>query len=273
MRVISLFSGAGGMDLGFVRAGHTVVWANDHDQDCVQTYRHNIGSHIVFGDIEDVPAAKMPDGDVLIGGFPCQGFSRANLKRSTSDRRNRLYLEFVRILEEKQPTYFVAENVRGLLSLDGGRVIDMIVNDFAAVGYTVSYSVVNMADFGVPQTRRRVIILGNREGVLGSTKATIPDPTHASKPMPGRKPWVTIAEALTGIPEPESDHDLLNHVCSRYKVAERDFHGSPKNGPNETLSNNTCERKRQRRRLRPPSPAQPSEAFGTGVGNCPVISG
>lgn len=231
MRVISLFSGAGGMDLGFVRAGHTVVWANDHDKDCVRTYRHNIGAHIVHGDIEDIPSASIPSGDVLIGGFPCQGFSRANLRRSPDDRRNRLYLEFVRILEEKQPTYFVAENVRGLLSLDGGRVIDMILSDFAAVGYSVSYSVVNMADFGVPQTRRRVIIIGNRKGVSAKKRVTLPESTHAPNAMLDREPWVTIGEALVDIPEPATDHGLLNHVYSKYKVTNRDFTGHRRTDP------------------------------------------
>ena len=231
MRVISLFSGAGGMDLGFVRAGHSLVWANDHDKDCVRTYRHNIDARIVHGNIEDMPSSSIPSGDVLIGGFPCQGFSRANLRRSPDDRRNRLYLEFVRILEKKQPTYFVAENVRGLLSLDGGRVMDMIVNDFAAVGYSVSYSVVNMADFGVPQTRRRVIILGNRKDVSAKKRVTLPEATHAPNPMLDRKPWVTIGEALADIPEPASDHGLLNHVYSKYKVTNRDFTGHRRMDP------------------------------------------
>ena len=232
MRVISLFSGAGGMDLGFVNAGHTVVWANDHDADCVRTYSHNIGCDIVCGDIEDIPSSSIPTGDVLIGGFPCQGFSRANLRRSADDRRNRLYLEFVRILEEKHPPYFVAENVRGLLSIDSGRVMSMIVNDFAAVGYNVSYSVVNMADFGVPQTRRRVIILGNRRGVSDRKTISLPERTHAPEALKAdHRRWVTIGEALSDIPEPDSDHQLLNHVYSQYKVTNRDFTGHRRTDP------------------------------------------
>ena len=232
MRVISLFSGAGGMDLGFVSAGHTIVWANDHDADCVRTYSHNIGCGIVHGDIEDIPTSCIPTADVLIGGFPCQGFSRANLKRSVGDRRNRLYLEFVRVLEEKRPTYFVAENVRGLLSMDSGRVMDMIVRDFAAVGYDVCYSVVNMADFGVPQTRRRVIILGNQKGIRDTKKITLPERTHTPEsPNGDQRRWVTIGEALSDMPEPDSDHQLLNHVYSKYKVTNRDFTGHRRTDP------------------------------------------
>ena len=232
MRVISLFSGAGGMDLGFTRAGHTIVWANDHDEDCVRTYHHNIGAHVVLGDIKEISSSAIPDGDIVIGGFPCQGFSRANLKRSPDDTRNRLYLEFVRIVEEKQPAYLVAENVRGLLSIDDGRVIDMIVNDFAAVGYAISYSVVNMADFGVPQTRRRVIILGSRRGVGERARITLPESTHARHPtVTDEQPWVTVGEALAHVPEPNGNHGLLNHVCSSYKVTNRDFIGHRRTDP------------------------------------------
>src|SRR5437016_2670656 len=82
MRIVSLFSGAGGLDLGLIRAGHNVVWANDHDDDCVASYKLNIGKHVQHGDIERVRPRDIPDADVIVGGFPCQGFSCANLRRS-----------------------------------------------------------------------------------------------------------------------------------------------------------------------------------------------
>ena len=109
MRVVSLFSGAGGLDLGLIQAGHNIVWANDFDADCVKTYRQNIGDHIVLGSIEDIPSRGIPDADVVVGGFPCQGFSQANLLRLEDDERNRLYLEFFRIIKDKQPKWFLAE--------------------------------------------------------------------------------------------------------------------------------------------------------------------
>ena len=96
MRIISLFTGAGGLDLGLVRAGHEVVWANDVDPDACATYRKNIGDHIVEGDIAAIPSTDIPAGDVVVGGFPCQGFSQANLRRRIGDQRNRLYVEFLR---------------------------------------------------------------------------------------------------------------------------------------------------------------------------------
>jgi len=179
-KVISLFAGAGGMDLGFVQAGFDVIWANDFDQHAVNTYRKNIGDHIVLGDItqirsEDIPGEK-GEVDVVIGGFPCQGFSVANTKRSMEDKRNFLYLELLRIVRDKQPKFFIAENVKGLISMSKGRVLDMIIKDFEELGYKVDFKVLNAADFGVPQLRERIIIMGNRLGINNP----FPIPSHFS---------------------------------------------------------------------------------------------
>ena len=95
MRVVSLFSGAGGLDLGLIKAGHDIIWANDNDIDCVETYRKNIGDRIVHGDIENINVEDIPYADVIAGGFPCQGFSMANLRRCKEDERNKLYLYFL----------------------------------------------------------------------------------------------------------------------------------------------------------------------------------
>lgn len=120
MKIVSLFSGAGGMDLGLINAGNNIVWANDIDPDAVLTYRRNIGRHVVLGDIADIADKDIPAGEVVVGGFPCQGFSLANLKRSGEDSRNKLYLQFHRVVVVTRPLYFLAENVRGILSLEGG---------------------------------------------------------------------------------------------------------------------------------------------------------
>ena len=105
------------MDLGFQQAGFEIIWANDFDKDAVSTYKNNIGNHIVLGDIRDIPSSLIPnDFDVLLGGFPCQGFSIANIKRSIKDERNFLYLEMLRVIKDKKPKFFVAENVKGMLS-------------------------------------------------------------------------------------------------------------------------------------------------------------
>lgn len=165
-KVISLFSGAGGMDLGFKKAGFDIIWANDFFKEATETYKLNIGNHIVYGDITKIPSEHIPDEpDVIIGGFPCQGFSIANKKRSMTDERNSLYKEMLRVIKDKQPKFFVAENVKGILSLEKGQVFQMIISDFEKLGYKVDYKLLNAAEYGVPQKRERVIIIGNRIGV------------------------------------------------------------------------------------------------------------
>jgi DNA (cytosine-5)-methyltransferase 1 len=174
-KVVSLFSGCGGLDLGFINAGFEVVWANDFFPDAVNTYKKNIGEHIVLGDITKIPSSEIPDDfDILLGGFPCQGFSIANKKRSMEDERNFLYKEMLRIVKDKKPSFFLAENVKGLLSMHDGKVVEMIVNDFKEIGYNVDYKILNAADYGVPQQRERILIIGNKLGV----KNKFPEPTH-----------------------------------------------------------------------------------------------
>lgn len=119
LRIASLFSGAGGLDLGFKRAGFEIVWANDNDRDAVETYKRNIGDHCVLGDIEDLDIKDIPRVDGIIGGFPCQGFSVANTQRAVDDSRNALYRSFVKAVKITQPKFFLAENVKGILSLRG----------------------------------------------------------------------------------------------------------------------------------------------------------
>lgn len=162
-RLVSLFAGAGGMDLGFKQAGFDIVWANDFDYDATVTYSKNIGNHIVHGNILDIKSDEIPDNiDVVIGGFPCQGFSVANTKRTIEDKRNFLYKELLRVVRDKKPKYFVGENVKGILSLAKGKVFEMIKEDFRKIGYKIEARLLNAADYGVPQTRQRVIIIGNR---------------------------------------------------------------------------------------------------------------
>ncbi|MBS9775415.1 DNA cytosine methyltransferase [Candidatus Gracilibacteria bacterium] len=174
-KVVSLFSGCGGLDLGFINAGFEVIWANDFFKEATETYKKNIGNHIILGDICEIKSEEIPDDfDVLLGGFPCQGFSIANIKRNMNDERNFLYREMLRIIKDKQPKIFVAENVKGLLSMQKGKVIEMIVNDFRNLGYEVDYKVLNSADYGVPQQRERVIIIGNRLGI----ENIFPEKTH-----------------------------------------------------------------------------------------------
>jgi len=220
MKVVSLFSGVGGLDLGFIWAGHKVIWANDIFKDACESYRANIGDHMIVRDIREIPSTEIPDCDIVIGGFPCQGFSVANWNRRSSDRRNLLYREMVRVIAEKRPRYFLAENVKGTVSLARGKVLRRIIEDFEVAGYDLSHDVVNAADYGVPQKRLRLIIVGTRKDVARKVSLP-PQKTHAdpkTKPKKPLKPWVSVGEALRGIPEPIEAPDIPNHTCSKYKL-------------------------------------------------------
>ncbi len=228
MKIVSLFSGAGGLDLGLKNAGHEIIWANDYDLDSCKTYKLNIGNHIVYNDISMIKIEEIPDCDVVVGGFPCQGFSMANMLRTASDERNVLYKQFYRVIQGKKPDYFIAENVRGILSIDNGNAIKKIVKDFSDAGYRVKYKSFNTADFGVPQTRVRVIIAGTRKDLPDEFDFQFPEPTHE------KSTWVSISSALNGIPEPDdSKSKLKNHIYSKYKVTNRNFTGHRETDPNK----------------------------------------
>ena len=231
MEIVSLFSGAGGLDLGMIQAGNNVIWANDIDSDAVATYRMNIGDHIVMDDIRNIKIESIPECDVVIGGFPCQGFSMANMHRSIHDERNELYLFFRDIVANKKPKYFIAENVKGILSLGKGEVIKMIINDFERVGYHVELHKVNMADYGIPQLRQRVVIVGERLDIYEHIHFCFPIPPHGT--AAGQPPWVTIKESINHFPDPDTPNQVPNHVYSEYKVVYRNFTAHRKTDPDK----------------------------------------
>ena len=216
MKIVSLFSGAGGLDLGFQMAGHEIIWANDFYEDAVETYRHNLGEHILCADIHDVSVDDIPDCDIVIGGFPCQGFSVANTKRHVGDERNELYKQLIRVIKSKSPKFFLAENVKGLTSLAKGEVFKMILNDFSSIGYQVQYKIMNAADYGVPQNRLRVVIVGVRNDI--HWKYNYPEPTHDKDGNHGLHRWISVSEGLADIPNPDEPNDLPNHTYSKYKL-------------------------------------------------------
>ena len=232
MKIISLFSGAGGLDLGLIQAGNTVVWANDIDKDAVATYQENIGNHIVCDDIKNIVIDELPDADVVVGGFPCQGFSVANRTRTIDDDRNQLYRFFYNTIKIKQPKFFIAENVKGILSLGKGEAIKQIVNDFETAGYITTVTLVNMADYGVPQGRQRVIIIGQRQDLGCEMAFRFPEKTHSKdgKELPK---WVTIKEAIDHFPDPDTGNDVVNHIYSAYKVEYRNFTGHRQTDPDK----------------------------------------
>jgi DNA (cytosine-5)-methyltransferase 1 len=231
--VVSLFCGAGGMDLGLKKAGLNIVWANDNDKDCLATYKSNFGgqSTCILSDVAEVKSEDIPNSDLIVGGFPCQGFSVANKYRSVDDSRNKLYLEMLRIIGDKKPKWFIAENVRGILSIGKGKVLERIINDFSNAGYKVNYRLVNMADYGVPQMRKRVIILGSRNDLPINCHLYFPAETHSKRGHLLTRKWVSFNTALQ---ELEKYNDIPDKaIGSKYKMTVRDFTGHRKPNGNE----------------------------------------
>ena len=234
MTIVSLFSGAGGLDYGIKSAGNTILWANDIDKNAVETYRHNIGNEIFCADISTINIKDIPDSDVVIGGFPCQGFSQANLLRAIDDERNQLYKFYYKVISEKQPLFFIAENVKGILSLGGGEVIKQIISDFESAGYIVELHKVNMANYGVPQTRERVVIIGQNKNKVGEKMIfQFPKELYSKDGLYGLQKWVSIKEALDKYPDPDKPNDLKNHVYSKYKVVYRNFTAHRQTNPDQ----------------------------------------
>lgn len=166
-KLVSLFSGCGGLDVGFEKAGFQRVWANDFDPDAQAVFRLNLGE-IDGRDITQVPVEDIPECDIITAGFPCQPFSNAGNRRGVYDERGELYLECLKIIENKHPRAVLFENVKGLLSSihqSGKKLIDVIKGDLENLGYRVNYKVVNASDYGVPQNRERMILVGLREDV------------------------------------------------------------------------------------------------------------
>lgn len=165
MKVVSLFSGCGGLDLGFVQSGYKIIWANDFDKYAVQTYTTNFGPHIILGDINEIALDSIPNFDLLIGGFPCQPFSMMGAELGFEDTRGTLFFRIAEIIKNKidngvKPRAIVLENVRSLRTHNGGKTFRTIINVLAKeLGYKVFFDILNSADYGIPQTRNRTYIV------------------------------------------------------------------------------------------------------------------
>lgn len=162
MNLVSLFSGAGGMDLGFQKAGFKVIWANEYDSSIWETYNNNHTCQLDRRDIRKIQSSEIPDCDGIIGGPPCQSWSEAGALRGINDDRGKLFLDFVRILNDKQPKFFVAENVSGMLADIHKEAVNNIIQLFFEAGYKVYIKLLNAVDYDVPQDRKRVFYIGIR---------------------------------------------------------------------------------------------------------------
>lgn len=176
-RFIDLFAGIGGMRLGFESVGGHCVFSSEFDEDACKTYEANFGEH-PSGDITKIDANDIPDFDILLGGFPCQAFSIIGKQQGFKDEtRGTLFFDIERILKEKQPKAFMLENVKNLTAHDNGRTFKVIRTHLEALGYSVYAKVLNALDFGVPQKRERIIIVGFKDPILFA----FPDPISASQ--------------------------------------------------------------------------------------------
>ncbi|MBQ6676089.1 MAG: DNA (cytosine-5-)-methyltransferase [Ruminococcus sp.] len=230
-KVISLFSGAGGLDIGFESAGFSIAVAVEVDPSCCDTLRTNrpnlpiINKNITEVTSEEIlKAANLAplEAALVIGGPPCQSFSLAGLRKGLDDERGKLLFEFVRIVRETLPLGFVLENVKGLTNWDSGRALKMLIEELSKpiehggkeYKYTITPpKVLNAVDYGVPQFRERLILVGNREG----QSFDYPVPINVED----RK---TVRDAIGGLPKPEAPSETAQNVAKSIK-GRRDKYG------------------------------------------------
>ena len=210
-RVVSLFSGCGGLDIGFKWAGFDIVWAIDSYKPAYLTYKKNVDGEIICGDICAIDFDGVPDADVIIGGPPCQAFSLVG-KRDPSDKNFTLIWEFFRAIQAKMPHAFVMENVPGLRSATdaaGRNVLSVLTRRYEKLGYKVTTSLLNAADYGIPQRRRRLFLLGT----LGETAVQPLPRTHSGNEdelkREGLSRWVSSSEAIGDLPDPLGKEQIL----------------------------------------------------------------
>lgn len=164
MKIVSLFSGSGGLDLGFEKSGFDIIWANEYDKSIWETYEKNHPNTVLDRrSIVDVDSTDIPECEGIIGGPPCQSWSEAGSLRGIEDKRGQLFYDFIRIIRDKQPKFFLAENVSGMLAPRHQEALSNIKKLFEECGYNLSFKLLNSSDFGVPQDRLRVFFIGIRK--------------------------------------------------------------------------------------------------------------
>jgi len=215
MKIISLFCGAGGLDLGFIKAGFEIAMANEYDKTIWATYEKNHIAPLIKGDIRNVKESDFPNEiDGIIGGPPCQSWSEAGSLRGIEDTRGQLFYDYIRILRDKQPKFFLAENVSGMMANRHSAAVKNIVKQFEDCGYDLTINLVNAADYGVAQDRKRVFYIGFRKDLNIDFK--FPEAT-----TPDKVDKITLNQSIgdlkgTAIPALEKNKtngtiDILNH--------------------------------------------------------------
>lgn len=235
-KVVSIFSGCGGLDLGFHEEGYTTVWANDFAEWAVESFREYFGDVIHLKDITQIDPYtddSIPECDMVLGGFPCQDFSIIWKQPGLNGKRGGLFRHFAEFVDAKKPKAFVAENVKGLLTANGGKAIDTIIRDFESIapGYIVKPHLYNFAEYGVPQFRERVLFVGIR--IDTGFSFVHPKPTHGPN---ADKPYFTAGEALRGVENVPDNNEHINIKEKTRKMLELipeggNFTNIPKDNP------------------------------------------
>ena len=221
MKVVSFFAGAGGLDLGFEKAGFNVCWANEYDRDIWTTFEKNHKKTFLDRrSIVDIASEEVPDCDGIIGGPPCQSWSEAGALRGIGDKRGQLFFEFMRILADKQPKFFLAENVSGMLLPRHAEALKNIKAMFAECGYTLTFDLLNAADYGVPQDRKRVFFIGYRNDL--GLKFEFPKPTSSTKKITLQKAIGDLKD--TAVPALQFNHtNRENWIVPNHEYMIGDF--------------------------------------------------
>lgn len=217
MNLISLFSGAGGLDLGFEKAGFTIVMANEYDKGIWDTYEKNHTAPLIKGDIRNIKESDFPNEiDGIIGGPPCQSWSEAGALRGIEDERGQLFYDYIRILKEKQPKFFLAENVSGMLANRHSEAVKNIISKFENCGYDVTINLVNASDYGVPQDRKRVFYIGFRKDL--NIKFEFPKPT-----TPNKEDKLTLRDAIGDLAGKEVPALSKNKTNGKLEILNHEY--------------------------------------------------
>lgn len=238
LKAISLFSGAMGLDLGIEKAGIDIRLCVEMNKQAVSTIRNNTKIPVIDRDITTVPSSELlataglneGEVDLVVGGPPCQAFSTAGARRGLNDFRGNVIIQYLRVVSELKPKYFILENVRGILSAklnavpeeykeyestinQSGSVIKFLAKEFKKLGYTISFALFNAANYGVPQIRERVIIFGAK----GDKRIPLPQPTHSESGLAGTAHWVTLGDVINDLPKAgEAEYMKLSTKMAKY---------------------------------------------------------
>ena len=231
-KIVSLFSGCGGSDLGllggfsFLKKRYKelpteVASAVDIDRKAVQTYNFNFKHHADVGCVKDFPTEKYNNIDIVVGGFPCQSFSTVNPSKDPFDERGQWYKEMGSVVKELKPKFFIAENVRGMMVLKKGTIFARILQEFEQHGYVLSHKLLNAADFGVPQKRQRVFIIGVRNDL--GFKFEFPREPFSENPQQGQNPWEPLKKVIDSLIPSDEKYYFSRRAVEGMKKAKNNM--------------------------------------------------